>query len=181
MLRQLPGDLAFSFRLLRRRPAFTLLATACLALGIGANGAIFSLLNSLLLRTLPVHDPARLVVLHHGNDSRISYRDYHDIARRFEKSGSMLATLPTESSLDRAGYQGQLVTAEAVTANYSRVLQVGTALGDWFDNEDSPVAAGPLPRQSPRTRPADSLRNSVVHHHRSRPGRFSRPRCPQND
>ena len=140
MLRQLPGDLAFSFRLLRRRPAFTLLATACLALGIGANGAIFSLLNSLLLRTLPVHDPARLVVLHHGNDSRISYRDYHDIARRFEKSGSMLATLPTESSLDRAGYQGQLVTAEAVTANYSRVLQVGTALGDWFDNEDSPVA-----------------------------------------
>lgn len=140
MLRQLPGDLAFSLRLLRRQPTFTLLATACLALGIGANGAIFNLLNSLLLRALPVRDSGRLVVLHHGNETRISFPDYQDLARRFENSGGMLATLPTESSLDRVGYQGQLVTAEAVSANYSRVLGVGAALGNWFDNEDSPVA-----------------------------------------
>lgn len=139
-MRQVLDDFRFSFRLLRKQPGFAFLATACLALGIGANASIFSLLNALLLRTLPVRDANHLVVLQRGENSHFSFPDYKDLAFRFKNSGSMLATLPTESSLDRAGYQGQLVTAEAVTGNYARVLQVGTALGDWFDNEDDPVA-----------------------------------------
>lgn len=128
MLRQFPSDFALSFRLLRKQPGFAFLATVCLALGIGSNGSIFSLLNALLLRTLPVPEADRLVVLQHGNGMRFSFADYKDLALRFQHSGSMLATLPTESSVDRAGYQSQLVTAEAVTGNYAQVLQVGTAL-----------------------------------------------------
>lgn len=133
-------DVRFALRLLRKQPGFTFLATACLALGIGANASIFSLLNTLLLRTLPVRDANSLVVLQHGKNSRFSFPNYDDLATRFRNSGTLLATLPTEFSLDRPGHQGQLVTAEAVTGNYARVLKVGTTLGDWFDNENAPVA-----------------------------------------
>ena len=57
-------DLAFSLRTLRRSPLFTTVAVLSLALGIGANTAIFSLLDQVTLRSLPVADPERLVVLH---------------------------------------------------------------------------------------------------------------------
>ena len=133
-------DLRYSFRLFRKSPGFAFLATACLALGIGANASIFSLLNALLLRTLPLHDADRLVVLHRGNASTFSYPDYKDLRSRSKSFSGLLAAIPTESSLDRTGHQGQLITAEAVSANYAQVLELGTALGDWFDNEDAPVA-----------------------------------------
>ena len=57
-------DLAFIIRTLRRSPMFTGVAIVSLALGIGANTAIFSLLDQVLLRSLPVRDPQRLVVFH---------------------------------------------------------------------------------------------------------------------
>ena len=57
-------DLVFSLRTLRHSPMFTIVAVLSLALGIGANTAIFSLLNQVALRSLPVRDPERLVLLH---------------------------------------------------------------------------------------------------------------------
>src|ERR1039458_7468708 len=57
-------DIAFSFRTLRRSPLFAAVAVVSLALGIGANTAIFSLLDQVTLRSLPVADPERLLVLH---------------------------------------------------------------------------------------------------------------------
>ena len=61
-------DLRFSIRTLRHSPMFTSIAVASLALGIGANTAIFSLLDQVLLRSLPVRDPERLVLLHTNYD-----------------------------------------------------------------------------------------------------------------
>ncbi len=61
-----------------------------------------------------------MVILHRGTQFRFSFPDYEYLASRFQNEGTMLATFPTESSLDRTGYQGQLVTAEAVTGNYAR-------------------------------------------------------------
>jgi predicted permease len=60
LLAELRGDVSYAFRLLRRSPAFTLVALLSLALGIGANTAIFSLIDTVLVKTLPVEDPQRL-------------------------------------------------------------------------------------------------------------------------
>src|SRR5687768_8512321 len=60
LLGELRGDVSYAFRLLRRSPAFTLVALLSLGLGIGANTAIFTLVHTVLLKTLPVDDPQRL-------------------------------------------------------------------------------------------------------------------------
>src|SRR5438477_5878693 len=63
MLMSFVQDVRFAFRAMKGRPLFTAMAVLSLALGIGANTAIYSFMDSILLRSLPVHDPASLVVL----------------------------------------------------------------------------------------------------------------------
>ena len=87
-------DVRLAWRTLFATPMVTLIAIASLALGIGANTAIFSILNSLLLRTLPVPDPSRLVLVTDGSPSHVrawSYPIWNEIRQRpdlFERSAA---------------------------------------------------------------------------------------------
>src|SRR3954447_11133973 len=84
-------DLKFALRSLRKNPGFTLLAILVMGLGIGANTAVFSVVNSVLLKPLDYRDPDRLVTLSslgkvsgsHGNVSAPDYHDWHDQSSAF--------------------------------------------------------------------------------------------------
>ncbi len=135
-------DLRFALRQLRRAPAFTLTAVLTLALGIGATTAIFSLLDQALLRSLPVREPASLVILEgtgkmwqghsssHGGDPEAyfsvpMYRDLRDQNRVFT---GLLATAPADINLTHAN-TSEAARTELVSGNYFAVLGVAPALG----------------------------------------------------
>jgi predicted permease len=133
-------DFAHAWRLLLRSPGFTVLAILCLALGIGVNTSIFSLLNFLYLRPLPVSAPDRLLVLRRGGSSPlISYPDYRDFRDRSQLFEGMAVSNPTESSLDFDG-QSHAAAAEAVSLSYPHVIGVRPYLGRWFEREDEQTA-----------------------------------------
>jgi predicted permease len=133
-------DIRFASRMLRKSPGFTAVAVLTLALGIGANTAIFSLLNAIVLKTLPVANPESLVVLasysRSGRIGDFGYQDYlvlRDSNRSF--SGVLAASNP---ALIDVGSGGETDSAlrKIVSANYFSVLGVQPALGRVFNNED---------------------------------------------
>ncbi|HUE20079.1 MAG TPA: ABC transporter permease [Bryobacteraceae bacterium] len=138
-MRGLLVDLGYSLRLARKSPGFTFLAVACLALGIGVNTSVFSMLNFLFFRPLPVAAPDRLVVLRRDSNQLISWPDYRDLRDRTQLLAGMAASNPTESSLDFDG-ETHTAAAEAVSLNYSQVIGVRPLLGRWFERDDERVA-----------------------------------------
>src|ERR1700677_5112475 len=115
-------DFAHAWRVLLRSPGFTVLAILCLALGIGVNTSIFSLLTFLYLRPLPVSAPDRLLVLRRGGSSPlISYPDYRDFRDRSQLFEGMAVSNPTESSLDFDG-QSHAAAAEAVSFTHPHAI-----------------------------------------------------------
>jgi predicted permease len=142
-------DLNYALRTLRRTPGFTVVAVLTLALGIGANTAIFTLLDQVLLRLLPVKDPRALVLLtmkgkHYGSNwgaNAISYPMYKDFQAHNEVFSGMFARFPLYSSVT-IGNQSERVKAELVSGTYFDVLGVGTAIGRPFTPEDDKTPHG---------------------------------------
>ncbi|HEX6739600.1 MAG TPA: ABC transporter permease [Vicinamibacteria bacterium] len=128
-------DVRYGLRTLRQRPGFTAAAVLTLALGIGANTAIFSLVNSVLLQRLPAREPERLVHLTFDGGGVFSYPDYVDLRdhqQAFEGLaawGGITASLNSES-------QTEFVTGLIVTGNYFDVLGVYPALGRLLSTGD---------------------------------------------
>ncbi len=149
------GDFRTAFRALRRSPGFALVAVLTLAIGIGASAALFSLLDQLFLRALPVHDPERLVVVQtpqSPNTGRISmtsdfsfplsypmYVDLRDGAQ--EVFDGVLARRSVALALSARGVTEQ-VNGELVTGNYFSVLGVPMAIGRPLTPEDDRVQGG---------------------------------------
>ena len=131
-------DLALAIRLLRKSPAFTLLALLCLALGIGVNASIFSLLDSVYLRPLPVGNADRVAVFSRGGSPLFSYPEYRALRDRNQSLEGLAISEPEESDLSFEG-NAILIGAEPVSANYSAVLGARTIMGRWFTREDEPV------------------------------------------
>ncbi|HEX8184864.1 MAG TPA: ABC transporter permease, partial [Blastocatellia bacterium] len=143
-------DLRYGFRTLRKSPGFTAIAVLTLALGLGANTAIFSLTDQILLRFLPVEKPEELVVLRSPGPKQGRVWSDADVAASFtyprykalrEKNNIFSGLLARFSvSLSVAG-EGQTERAdgELVSGNYFEVLGVRPALGRVFTDEDDRV------------------------------------------
>jgi predicted permease len=132
-------DLALAIRLLRKSPTFTLLALICLALGIGVNASIFSLLDSIYLRPLPVGNADRVAVLSRGGSPQFSYPEYRALRDRNQSLEGLAISEPEESDLSFEG-NAMLIGAEPVSANYAAVLGARTVMGRWFTRGDEPAA-----------------------------------------
>src|SRR6266536_4145060 len=136
-------DLRYGARMLRKKPRFTLIAIITLALGIGANTAIFSLVNTALLRPLPVERPEQLVSINNAslNLPVISYPNYRDFRDRNNSFSGMLAYRYTTLGLSNNGVN-ERVWGYLATGAYFEVLGVKPALGRFFtpDDDKSPGA-----------------------------------------
>jgi putative ABC transport system permease protein len=136
-------DLRHVFRGLAKSHAFSAVAVLSLAIGIGANTAIFTLLDQVLLRRLPVKDPHELVALrmegeHYGSNwgfNALSYPLYLDLQRDNQVFRGMFCRFDTRANLTYAG-DTERVSVELVSGTYFPVLGVGAALGRTFTPEE---------------------------------------------
>jgi predicted permease len=138
---QMSQDLQYALRQLRRSPGFTSTVVLILALGIGVNTSIFTLLDALLLRPLPVPEPQRVLTFFRGDLRPSSYLDYLDFRNRAQVFSGLAADLPNEGGLE-ADQNSEVVQIEGVSYNYAQVLEMGAFLGRWFSPEDERTARG---------------------------------------
>jgi len=142
-------DLRYALRTLRKSPLFATVAVLSLALGIGANTAIFTLINQLILQLLPVKHPEELVLLtwrgsHYGNNTgsnAISYPLYQDFRDKNQVFRAMFCRYGMTMSLSVGG-RTELVAGELVSGNYFPVLGVGAVLGRVFTASDDLYQGG---------------------------------------
>jgi len=127
--------------MMRRTPGFTAVAVVSLALGIGANTAIFSLINTLMLRMLPVEHPRQLVELLFkapGQDhfNAFSWQSYEHYREHNHVFSGLIASADTPFAVRGDGLEPEIVHGGYVTANYFSVLGVNPALGRLIGPED---------------------------------------------
>jgi putative ABC transport system permease protein len=148
----LSQDLRYALRTLIRWPGFTAVVVLTLALGIGANAAIFSVVNAVLLRPLPYADPQRLVFLlgtpTDGDSAKVgsssSYPDYADFVAR-SKSFSQLAAFSTrQTTVTGKSFEPAIVSGTPVTANLLPMLGVSPAMGRGFSPDEDKPGAPPV-------------------------------------
>ena len=140
----LAQNFRFALRRLRKNPGFTVVAVLTLALGIGANSAMFSIVNAVLLRPLPYRDPQRLMLLAERwpqfprlSLSYLNYKDWRDQSHSFEAIGAVRNNVMTMTG----GTEAERLPTQNVTANLFDLLGIKPELGRTFsDAEDKPGA-----------------------------------------
>ncbi|HXM22960.1 MAG TPA: ABC transporter permease [Terriglobales bacterium] len=138
-------DVRYGLRMLRKNPAFTAVALLTLALGIGANTAVFSIVNGVLLNSLPFSDPDKLVTLFESKpnfkEGSISYPNFLDWQRDNHAFTSIAAYRPDSFSLTGAGEAEQL-RGEMVSADFFSILGVKPLIGRIFTSLEDQLGAG---------------------------------------
>lgn len=145
-------DLRSSLRAMRRSPLFTSVAILSLALGIGANTAIFTLIDQLMLRRVPVKDPEDIVMLyqrglHNGSNMGIrmhSYPIYQDLQQKAAPLSEVLCRREISGSIT-VDNQTERVDAELVSGNFFTMLGVKPAAGRLFNSRDDDQVYGGHP------------------------------------
>jgi predicted permease len=128
-------DVRFSLRLLRKSPGFTIAAILTLALAIGANAVVFSVMNALILRPLNVPDAQSLYAIFHSGSSVESYPDYLDLRDRNRSSDGLAAFNVIKAGLDTGKNPSEAWVYET-TGNYFDVLRLHPYLGRFFHAAD---------------------------------------------
>jgi predicted permease len=145
-LDRLVQDIRYGVRTLAKNPTFSLVAVATLALGIGANTAMFSLLDQVVLRLLPVRDPERVVIVRetgnrYGNSygpNTISWPMFEDLRDNNQVFSGMFCRFPATVTIGYGDRAAQ-IPAELVSGSYFPILGVGAALGRTIAPDDDAV------------------------------------------
>jgi putative ABC transport system permease protein len=146
-MRVLAQDLRYAVRQLRRSPGFTLVATLTLGLAIAGNATIFSLVNGLFFRPLPVAEPDRVVAIYtadfsHGEFGSTSYPDYLDMAAGLPSLAGLTGVSLQPTSLNGGRGESERILLGVVAGDYFATLGVPLALGRGF-TADEMQAGGP--------------------------------------
>jgi len=154
MFRSVASDLWYGLRQLRQRPGFTVTAVLSLALGIGANTAIFQLVDAIRLKTIPVRDPQELASIHFAEGSsksgnwssrsaEFTYAQWEEIGRQQQAFSGLAAWSATRFNLAPAG-EARYAEGLYVSGDFFRVLGVNALLGRTFTaSDDTPACANP--------------------------------------
>jgi predicted permease len=139
-------DVRYAARMLRRSPGFTAVAVVSLAFGIGANTAIFTLINTLMLRSLPVSHPEQLVELlsRYPGEPRMSsfgWRHYEHFRDHNQSFSDLLAVSRARFQVTAQGLEPETIDAEYVSGNFFTALGVRPALGRIIDGRDDRLAS----------------------------------------
>jgi predicted permease len=149
-------DVRFTLRLLRRSPGFSFVAVACLALGIGANTAIFSVMDALMLRLLPIEHPEQLMLFGEGRSVGVNDDFPHNAPDLFSRpfyrqvstNNAVFSDVAAVESMasdvharfNRAATSAEPLKVRLVSANYFGFLGIRAAAGRLFSPKDSAVA-----------------------------------------
>jgi len=140
-------DLSYALRMLRKNPGFTAIAVLTLALAIGANTALFSVVNSVLLNPLPYPHPEELVTIHESkpnfNTGSVSYPNFLDWQKDNQTLSSMAVSRSYSFSLTGIG-QAEQVPAQLVTSDFFPILGVKPVAGRAFQRSDDQIGAPPV-------------------------------------
>ena len=131
----LKRDVVYAGRVLSRNPGFTLVAVLSLALGIGANSLVFSVVNALVLQPMPVEQPEQLVFLETSTGPGISFPDYRELRDRNQTFAGLVGCRVAPMELD-ASEGADHIWGYLATGNYFDVLGLQPALGRFFHAKD---------------------------------------------
>ena len=143
-------DIRYGWRSLTKTPGFTAIAVACLALGIGINTAIFSVVDGVMLKPYPYPEAERIVVLNWSNQrarigrTGVSYADFRDIRERNATLSSMAAFTGRSLTISDGTSEPELYFGETVTWNLFELVGTPPILGRNFGPEDDRPGAEPV-------------------------------------
>ena len=142
----IPQDVRYAFRVLAKSPAFSIIAILTLALGIGANTAIFSVVNGVLLNPLPFHHPDQLVSMFEAipnfDNGSISYPDFVDWRRMNRTFDGMAVYRSTGFNLSGTG-EPEHLHGEMISAGFFEILGVNPLKGRTFSPDEDHLGANP--------------------------------------